>query len=90
MRCTPTILPSSLHSPSCAAQILTSPPKPALAALRPVALVARWWHPRGWAWGRVCVRGKEGGVVEWIFRVEEPEAERRWVRVVAREKMSVG
>lgn len=36
------------------------------------------------------MRGKEGGVVEWIFRAEEPEAEMRWVGVVAREKMSVG
>lgn len=29
-------------------------------------------------------------MVEWIFRLEEPEAERRWVGVAAREKMSVG
>ena len=28
-------------------------------------------------------------MVEWTFRDEEPEAEIRWVGVVAREKMSV-
>lgn len=29
--------------------------------------------------------GKSGLVVEWILMVEEPEAERIWVGVVARE-----
>jgi hypothetical protein len=69
--------------------ILTSPPKPALAAIRPLREVTMWWQPSLWAPLRVCERGMSGEVVEWIFIEEAPEAERIWVGVTAREKMSV-
>jgi hypothetical protein len=42
-----------------------------------------------WAPLRVCERGMSGEVVEWIFMEDAPEAERIWVGVTAREKMSV-
>ncbi len=42
-----------------------------------------------WAPVRVWAKGLEGVVVEWILIEEAPEAERIWVGVTAREKMSV-
>jgi hypothetical protein len=36
-----------------------------------------------------CANGKLWSFVEWMWRVEDPEAESRDVEVAAREKMSV-
>jgi len=69
--------------------ILTSPPKPALAAIRPLRDVTMWWQPSLCAPERVCARGISGEVVECTLMDDAPEAERIWVRVTAREKMSV-
>jgi hypothetical protein len=73
-----TTLPSGIHSEEEGEkdQIWTSPPKPALAAKRPLREVQMWWQPSLWAEGRVWTSGMEGVVVEWTFREEEPEAER--------------
>ena len=70
-------------------QILTSPPKPALARVLPLRDVTRWWQPSLCAPVRVCARGMSGESVEWTLMEEAPEAERTCVGVTAREKMSV-
>jgi hypothetical protein len=84
-------VPCSLQSAVAAsqAQSLMVPSKPAEAAIRPVREVQMWWQPRGWA-GRLWRSGMSEVLVEWIFRDEEPEAERMAVGVTAREKMSDG
>jgi hypothetical protein len=86
-----TIAPSSSHCPdSATVHILTSPPNPALAAWRPLREVAMWWQPSLCAPLRAWARGVSEEVVEYTFMAEAPEAERIWVGVTAREKMSVG
>lgn len=86
-----TIEPSRSHSPESGErdQILTSPPKPALARTLPLREVARWWQPSLCAPVRVWARGMSGEVVECIFMEEAPDAEMIWVGVTAMEKMSV-
>ena len=84
------ILPSSTHSPdSDILHIFTSPPNPALAAIRPLPEVTMWWQPSLCAPARVCARGMSGEVVECTLMDEAPDAERIWVGVTAREKISV-
>jgi len=70
---------------------LTSPPNPAVTATRPAPPreVHAWWIPRRWAPLTDCTRGKVGEVVEWMWRVEEPLAEKIAVGVGASENMSV-
>jgi hypothetical protein len=82
-----TILPSSSHSEVSGemAQIFASPPKPTLAALRPLREVTMWWHPSLCADVSVWTSGKSGEVVEWIFMDDAPDAERICVGVTARE-----
>ena len=69
--------------------IFTSPPKPALAATHPLRDVTMWWQPSLWAPVKVCKSGASGEAVECTLMDEAPEAERIWVFVTAREKMSV-
>jgi hypothetical protein len=48
-----------------------------------------WWQPSLCAPARVCSRGMSGEVVECTLIDEAPDAERIWVGVTAREKISV-
>ena len=68
---------------------LTSPPKPAEAAILPLRDTATWWQPSLCAFDSDCANGNPSWALEWTWMVEEPEAERMALSVVAREKMSV-
>ena len=82
---------SRRHSPvsGATAHILTSPPKPALAATAPFRDVQRWWQPSLCASLMDCERGIAGSAVLCTRRVDEPLPERTAFLVTAREKMSV-
>lgn len=67
---------------------MASPPKPTLAALRPLRDVTRWWQPSLWADVSVWASGMSGSVVEYILIDDVPDAERICVGVAAMEKIS--
>lgn len=70
-------MPASVHSLDSGEedQILTSPPKPAEVAQRPLREVAMWWQPSLWQDVSVWTSGISEEVVEWILMEEAPETE---------------